>query len=417
MLIRKLLCRGLFCLVVSSQLACAAQIPSQDRPDHTTALSQINNLISDEQYFTITNLVYVKENSFQQDANNYIVSTTFTRTFKVSSATLKKSYSDLPSPSDSSMPSLVMKSQVTLLGMLGPIYVDLHYGHFEPGDYFDEAQQFRFLRTESGWILQNDDDSSATVVVNRHTENADALDAKAKQDRAAQIQKIDAVQRAANAAADIEMKRRNAEVKNACATGRPMRITKSMMGFAGYMQEGLVVVGVPDANTPVGMCHVKWSIPGTVWERGAFRPGTRIISGYVPMDRLLPVNYGSSSDRPLTDQAQGRVDKPSSMEQLRGPDPLFTDAQRRRQPAVKKLCASWHQMIIWRTRNEYIAGNGQVVQVVPDDNAPMDMCHVQISVGGRITSGYVPYYNFRCLGSSSIDRGMDPTRPGVCLTK
>jgi hypothetical protein len=62
------------------------------------------------------------------------------------------------------------------------------YGHFEPGDSFDEACQFRFLRTENGWILQGYEGDEE--VVNRHTEGTDAL--AAQQKRLDEQQQLDA---------------------------------------------------------------------------------------------------------------------------------------------------------------------------------------------------------------------------------
>src|ERR1039458_9544126 len=93
MLVRKLLRRGLLGVVmavVSSHPACA-----QDRPDHKNALTQIMSQLSDPSY-SITKLQYA--NGFEKDQNNYIVLTTYTRVFKVSSSTFAKSISDSDNP-------------------------------------------------------------------------------------------------------------------------------------------------------------------------------------------------------------------------------------------------------------------------------------------------------------------------------
>jgi hypothetical protein len=59
-------------------------VNAQDRPNHTDAVNQIRREnLSDNRFFAITHLTYV--NGFEKDRNNYIVATTFTREFKVSS--------------------------------------------------------------------------------------------------------------------------------------------------------------------------------------------------------------------------------------------------------------------------------------------------------------------------------------------
>ena len=138
--------------------------------------------------FKITKLVYV--NGFQKDPNDYVVFTTFTRGFKVSSSTYGKS-STADNPLQGWAERLVLSSL---------------YGKFEPGDSFDETCQFRFLRTENGWILQGYEGDAE--VVNKHTDGTDAL---AAQRRLAEQQQLDAQAKqkaidaaAANADADAE---------------------------------------------------------------------------------------------------------------------------------------------------------------------------------------------------------------------
>ena len=282
MLVRKLLRRGLLGVVmavVSSHPACA-----QDRPDHKNALTQIMSQLSDPSY-SITKLQYA--NGFEKDQNNYIVLTTYTRVFKVSSSTFAKSISDSDNP-------LVRWAQ--------SVAVSSVYGHFEPGDSFDESAKFRFLRTENGWVLQGFEGDEVTEA--RHTEHADALDEQKKRldEQRAQESKVQQ-QKAADAAfaeataAANERERHLVEVKNACASRQQMKIVgygnisvQGLQGagaFGGYIGSGQVVVGVPDdakslaamaalLNPPPlrGMCRVQYSV------------SNRIFSGYVPVERL-----------------------------------------------------------------------------------------------------------------------------------
>ena len=119
---------------------------SDNAPGHHEALSQIRELISNENAYTVTKLSYV--NGFQKDTSNYVVSTTFTRKFKVSS-----------------------KELANEVGFLMAIKVWAIYGSFEPGDSFDEAQDFLFLRTEKGWILQGFDGGESSVQ-SKHIQSA-----------------------------------------------------------------------------------------------------------------------------------------------------------------------------------------------------------------------------------------------------
>jgi len=261
-------------------------------------------MISDNRYFTITKLKYV--NGFQRDTNNYIVSTTFTRVFKVSSKEL--SNKEGLGKSKSIDENLINE-------MTWDLAIGFMWGHFEPGDSFDEACEFRFLRTENGWILQS---GAQTVIVNRHTEHADALDAREKQYRDTQRQKAaDAAVAEANAAAN-ERERHLVEVKNACASRQQMKIigygllaVKGLQGagpFGGYLGEGQVVVGVPDdARSLAAMADLLGprypnpKIKNAVllgWLRGMCRVQysvrNRIISGYVPVERLELVKQGDA---------------------------------------------------------------------------------------------------------------------------
>jgi hypothetical protein len=302
MLVRKLLSRGLLGVVMAVLFSHLAR--AQDRPDHKNALTQIMSQLSDPSY-SITKLQYA--NGFEKDQNNYIVLTTYTRVFNVSSSTFAKSISDSDNP-------LVRWAQ--------SVAVSSVYGHFEPGDSFDESAQFRFLRTENGWLLQGFEGDE--VIEARHTERADALDAQKKllDEQRAQEQKVqqlkaqEAAQGAANAAAN-ERERHLIEVKNACASGQQMKIIGygniSVQGLQGagpfdrYLGSGQVVVGVPDDAKSLAAMEAILN-PGPSFINGAVRPkidllgwlggmcrvqysvmhanGNRMFSGYVPVERL-----------------------------------------------------------------------------------------------------------------------------------
>src|SRR5208282_2079694 len=92
MLMRKLLCRALFCIcIVGLAVVSFHSAYATDRPDHKNALAQIRNLIGgDDRYFYITKPNYV--NGFQRDTNDYIVFTTYTIVFKVSSKEHKEGF-------------------------------------------------------------------------------------------------------------------------------------------------------------------------------------------------------------------------------------------------------------------------------------------------------------------------------------
>ena len=309
MLVRTLLRRGLLGVVLAvvsfPELACSAT----DRPDHKNALTQIMSQLSDPSY-SITKLQYV--NGFEKDQNNYIVLTTYTRVFKVSSSTFAKSISDSDNP-------LVRWAQ--------SVAVSSVYGHFEPGDSFDVSAKFRFLRTENGWVLQGFEGDEVTEA--RHTERADALDAQKKlleeqraQEHKVQQQKAQEVAPGAASAAANERDRHLVEVKNACASGQQMKIIGygniSVLGLQGagagaldrYIGSGQVVVGVPDnAKSLAAMDAILNPPPSFIdgavrpraseatflgWLRGMCRVqysvmhanGNRIFSGYVPVERL-----------------------------------------------------------------------------------------------------------------------------------
>jgi hypothetical protein len=288
MLVRKLLCRGLFCIVVLA-VASFHLAYAQDRPDHTNALSQINTLLSSDDTalaggaplfllawnsagssrdFEITNPKYV--NGYQKDPNNYIVAATYTRRFKKSlSGIFKKSFAD-----DPLLPAALI------------------WGHFESGDSFDEECKFLFLRTENGWILQGYEGGFS--VVTSHMEHQ-AREAIQKQKEAEAKQKE----------AEAYGERNLIEVKNACASSQQLKITDNyrighLEDVDGRMlrddkQYGIVpsngqVVGcLPDIIyrnkilgyvqvPPVPMCHIQYSI------------GNRLASGYFRCDLLSVVS-------------------------------------------------------------------------------------------------------------------------------
>lgn len=289
------------------EMACSAT----DRPDHKNALTQIMSQLSDPSY-SITKLQYA--NGFEKDQNNYIVLATYTRVFKVSASTFAKSISDSDNP-------LVRWAQ--------SVAVSSVYGHFEPGDSFDESAKFRFLRTENGWVLQGFEGDE--VIEARHAERADALDAQKKllDEQRAQEQKVqqqkaqEAAQVAANAAAN-ERERHLIEVKNACASGQQMKIIgygllsiEALQGTgAKYLGEGQLVVGVPDdasslaavkalLNPPPsfidGAVRPKYGTEDAIlreWLRGKCRvqysAGNRTSSGYVPVERLGLLQQGDA---------------------------------------------------------------------------------------------------------------------------
>jgi hypothetical protein len=286
MLVRKLLCRGLFCVVVLA-VASFHLAYAQDRPEHNNALSQIKTLLSNDDTalvggsplwllawnsagssrdFTITNLKYV--NGYQKDANNYIVATTYTRAFNVSLSGIFKK------PDDPLLPAALI------------------WGHFESGDSFDEECKFLFLRTENGWILQGYEGGFS--VVTSHMEHQ-AREALQKQKEAEAKQKE----------AEAYAKSNSIEVKNACASSQQLKITDSyrigrLEDVDGKMlrddkQYGIVpsngqVVGcLPDfiyrnkilgyvQMPPVPMCHIQYSI------------GNRLVSGYFRCDLLSVVS-------------------------------------------------------------------------------------------------------------------------------
>jgi hypothetical protein len=278
MLIRRLLCRGLFYIVVlavvSFHLAYA-----QDRPDHTNALSQIKKLISNDDgsgSFTITKLVYV--NGFQKDISNYIVLTTFTREFKVSSGTFQKSIS----------------SDNPVVSWAGGMAASVIWGHFEPGDSFDEECQFRFLRTENGWILQGYEGD--TVVKNRHTGHADALDAQAKQLDAQEKQAQQVRQSNMAIQQQKETELHLTEVHNACASGQQVKVTST--GMVGLMGENNKALWYGPAPGQVVLCDAPTQIlhfPGRAVEHNdymchiKFSSGKQVITGYTLCSALFVI--------------------------------------------------------------------------------------------------------------------------------
>jgi hypothetical protein len=178
------------------------------------------------------------------------------------------------------------------------------FGQFESRDRFDEQCQFRFLRTENGWIFQGPEGDESVVA--RHTENYDAATAQAAQQAKAYADtyaETDAKAKALGFIVRGEFGRRLVEGVDVCASGRPMyvneprpptgsatrdgKITLSddqtwnpSMGYPvleswnprkviATIHDGQVVVGTPDPHAPKGVCHIQYT------------EGNRTISGYV----------------------------------------------------------------------------------------------------------------------------------------
>ena len=294
-------CQALCIVMLTALSACAA---AADRPDHKDALSQILRQINDnDKLYTITKLEYA--NGFQKDPNDYIVLTTFTRVFKVSSSAFAKA----------------MASDNPIRAWAESLVLSKLYGHFEPGDSFDESGKFGFLRTEKGWILQGYEEDP--VIETKHTEHADALDAQKKllDEQRAQEQKVQ--QQKAQEAENLrqtklrdESERHLVEVKNACASGQQMKIIgygpvsvtgRQGVGVLGnFLYQGQVVVGMPDDAKSLAVVTASLNPPPS-FINGAVRPGfnnamllewlkdmCRVqysigrgsFSGYVPIDRL-----------------------------------------------------------------------------------------------------------------------------------
>jgi hypothetical protein len=288
-------------LVVMTAVIASSLAYAQDRPDHTTALSQINTLISNDdgalaggsvlfqlawkdsggssRDFRITNLKYA--NGYQQDANNYIVDATYTRTFKVSlSGIFQKSWAD-----DPLLPAALI------------------WGHFESGDSFDESAKFLFLRTEKGWILQGYEGGFS--VVTSHMEHQ-AREAIQKQKDEVQRQK-DAVQGQKDAVQGL------IDVKNACASSQQVKIHDDyrigrLEDASGGMQRddkqygivpnnGTVVGCLPDIiykdkmlgyvqNPPRAFCHIQFQYDQF---RFVDKIGSKLVSGYYQCEFLSVV--------------------------------------------------------------------------------------------------------------------------------
>ncbi len=135
----KLLCRNLLCILVSV-VASFHSAYGQNRPDHKDALNQIRKMLSDDRILEITKLTYV--NGTQTDINHYVVAVTYTRVFKVSSKTLyDKDGMPIQNPANAADAALTILSY-----MINASSGNL-YGHFEPGDSFDEECQFIFIGT------------------------------------------------------------------------------------------------------------------------------------------------------------------------------------------------------------------------------------------------------------------------------
>lgn len=299
MLVRKLLLRNLFCIAV----LIAASFHSaygQNRPNHTDALNQIKNMLSDDSILEITKLVYV--NGTQTDINHYLVAVTYTKVFKVSSKTLfDKDGMPLKNPANAAEGALTILSYLVNAGS-GNLF-----GRFEPGDSFDLSCQFIFIGTENGWVLQGP--QSYETIVARHTEHADAVDAQEKKaNEAYKTKQAEEAAKAAEAAAK-DNEHRLVEVKDACASGQQMKIigyglvpVKGLQGagpFGGYLDAGQVVVAVPDdAKSLAAMAALlrpdqdkNALLPGWLKSmcRVQYSVRNRIFSGYVPVERLATI--------------------------------------------------------------------------------------------------------------------------------
>jgi hypothetical protein len=368
---------------------------AQDRPTHKDALDQISKLIS-EDGSTITKPVYV--NGFRKDSNDYIVLMTFTRNFMVSSSTYEKSTADNP---------IIAFAESVALSSL--------YGHFEPGDSFDEACKFRFPRTENGWILQGYEGDAE--VVNRHTPHADALDEQKKrldeqraQEEKVQRQKeIDAAMAQATAAAN-ERDRHLVEVKNACASGQQMKVIGygniPVQGLQGaragaldrYLGSGQVVVGVPDDAQSLATMEAILNpgpnfiggVPPKIdllgWLRGMCRvqysvrhfDGNRMFSGYVPVESLGLLKQGDGQPQPQSNPGamSGNGASESGTALLARPTavitqaglPYFASPQAVHSKPLGQFALNTHVCVTGRTYNwnglhffQYVLPSGELV--------------------------------------------------------
>jgi hypothetical protein len=253
----------------------------QNSPDHKDALNQIKNDSGSPWISSITKLEYV--NGYQIDDNHYVVATTFTRVFKVSSKELyDKDGVYRGKAVDKAIDENPLAATMAVLQNLL-----VNYGRFEPADSLDEACNYLFLRTEKAWILQGS--QGVESIITRHTERADAMDAQLEQAQAAEKAKQDeaaaAKMKADVAAYSAATDRHTAEIADACSSGRQMIIAGQGISqplvdnnrgtIVGYIATGQVVVGVPDPNARKLLCHIRYTV------------GNRSMSGYVFVSSLI----------------------------------------------------------------------------------------------------------------------------------
>ena len=249
----------LFTAVLSSgycQIVWAA-----DRPSHETALSQIRRAVPDSYAIALTNFKYA--NGYSLDANRYVVVVTFKLTTKISSD---------PSKSKQSF----NKDLQSGMNAFGEIVLTMALGHFEPGDSFDEAEEFIFLNTENGWIYQGP--KGDAQVTARHTPNADAVDQQVEQAKKARQE--EGRREAEEFHKSLQAK--NDAIAQACAAGRQMHVAtgplhlQNMQGggtLDQWVYAGQVVSPIPGDNRPY-MCHVQYIARG------------HVISGYIDVNQL-----------------------------------------------------------------------------------------------------------------------------------
>jgi hypothetical protein len=248
-------------LVISTLLSLAycQSALAGGRPSHETALAQIRRALPDNYAVTVTDLKYV--NGYALDAGRYVAVVTYKLNMKISSEKSNQSFNK------------DLKSGINAFGELTLIMM---FGHFEPGDSFDEAQEYIFLDTENGWILQGP--KGDAQVTARHTPNADAAEHEAEEAKKAS-------QEAGRRSQQEFYKKQQAmldSIKQACAAGQQMHVStgplhlQDMQGggtLDQWVYAGQVVTSIPGENRPY-MCHVQYTSRG------------RLISGYIGLNQL-----------------------------------------------------------------------------------------------------------------------------------
>jgi hypothetical protein len=133
-------------LILTGASLYGAHAAEIDRPSHADALNQVMEFMArvdatlgGDQMSSVSNFKYA--NGYQEDANHYVVIVNYRRVFKVglqdiSNATIDKT----PNPNN-------------LGGLLTTGMLSFLYGDFTAGDWFEEARSYRFLRTETGWLI------------------------------------------------------------------------------------------------------------------------------------------------------------------------------------------------------------------------------------------------------------------------